>query len=100
VDAGHDGELLDSDLFFFDKYSGLADYHRHKGRVAKADRLAAIAEYFQAAPGDDEPPEATAMAMRVPRPMTSTNAVSAAPVKKPSKKPSSERSHLVPSLTG
>jgi hypothetical protein len=94
---GHHGELLDSHLFFFDRYSDLADYHRHQGRIAKADRLAAIAEvYFQAAPDDDEPPEAAAMAMRVPRPMTRTNAVSATPVKKPS----SERSHLVPSVTG
>jgi hypothetical protein len=87
---GHDGELLDSHLFFFDRYSDLADYHRQHGRTAKADRLAAIAEaYFQAAP-DDEPPQAAAMAMPVPRPRTSTNAVSATPVKKPS----SERSHL------
>jgi hypothetical protein len=96
---GHDGELLDSHLFFFDRYSDLADYHRQRGRIAKAERLAAIAEaYFQAAPGDgdDEPPKAAAMAMPVPRPMTSTNAVSATPVKKPS----SERSRLVPSLTG
>ena len=99
--VGHDGELLDSHLFFFDRYSDLADYHRQQGRITKADRLAAIAEaYFQAAPDDDEPPEAAAMAMRVPRPMTRTNAVSATPVKKPSKKASSERSHLVPSLTG
>src|SRR4029077_12424040 len=95
---GHNGELLDSHLFFFDRYSDLADYHRQQGRIAKADRLAAIAEaYFQAAPDDDEPPEAAAMAMRVPRAMT--NAVSV-PVKKPSKKASSDRSHLVPSLTG
>jgi hypothetical protein len=72
---GHDGELLDSHLFFFDRYSDLADYHRQQGRIAKADRLAAIAEaYFQAAPDDDEPPEAAAMAMRVPRSMTRTNA--------------------------
>ena len=93
---GHNGELLDSHLFFFDRYSDLADYHRQQGRIAKADRLAAIAEaYFQAAP-DDEPPKAAAMAMPVPRPRTSTNAVSATPVKKPS----SERSHLVPTLTG
>ena len=92
---GHDGELLDSHLFFFDRYSDLADYYRQQGRIAKADRLAAIAEaYFQAAP-DDEPPEAAAMAMPVPRPRTSTNAVSATPVKKPL----SERPHLVPSLT-
>jgi hypothetical protein len=93
---GHDGELLDSHLFFFDRYSDLADDHRQQGRIAKAERLAAIAEaYFQAAPGDDEPPKAAAMAMPVPRPMTSTNAVSATPVKKVS----SERSRLVPSLT-
>ena len=98
---GHDGELLDSHLFFFDRYSDLADYQRQQERIAKAERLAAIAEAnFQAAPDDDEPPKAAAMAMRVPQPMTITNAVSASPVKKPSKKPSSERSHLVPSLTG
>src|SRR5437762_8412634 len=92
---GHDGELLDSHLFFFDRYSDLADYHRQQGRITKADRLAAIAEaYFQAAPDDDEPPEEAAMAMPVPRPMMSTNAVSTTRVKKPA----SERAHLVPSL--
>ena len=96
---GRDGELLDSHLFFFDRYSDLADYHRQQGRIARAERFAAIAEaYFQAAP-DDEPPEAAAMAMPVPRPRTRTNAVSAIPAKTPSKKPSSERSRLVPSLT-
>jgi hypothetical protein len=80
---GHDGELLDSHLFFFDRYSDLAEYHRRHGRTAKAERLAAIAEaHFQAAPDDDEPPEAAAMAMPVPRPMTRTNAVSATSVKK------------------
>jgi hypothetical protein len=94
---GHNGELLDSHLFFFDRYSDLADYHRRQGRIAKADRLAAMAEaYFQAAPDDDEPPEEAAIAMPVPRPMTSTNAVSTTRLKKPS----SERSDLVPSLTG
>jgi hypothetical protein len=94
---GRDGELLDSHLFFFDRYSDLADYHRQRGRIAKADRLAAIAEaYFQAAPGDDEPPKAAAIAMPVPRPMTRTNAVSATPVKKPS----SERSHRAPLFIG
>jgi hypothetical protein len=95
--AGHDGELLDSHLFFFDRYSDLADYHRQRGRIAKAERLAAIAEaYFQAAPDDDEPPKAAAVAMPVPRPMTSTNAVSAAPLKKSQ----SERSHLAPLFIG
>jgi hypothetical protein len=73
---GQNGELLDSHLFFFDRYSDLADYHRLKGRTAKAERLAAIAEaHFQAAPDDDEP-EAAAVAMPVPRPPVNTNAVS------------------------
>jgi len=36
---GHNGELLDSHLFFFDRYSDLADYHRQQGRITKADRL-------------------------------------------------------------
>src|SRR6266513_462969 len=68
------GGILDSHLFFYDRYSDLADYHRLNGRTAKADRLAAIAEaYYQAAPNDDEP-EAAAMAMPVPRPAINTNA--------------------------
>ena len=75
---GRNGELLDSHLFFFDRYSDLADYHRSKGRTLKAERLEAIAEaHFQAAPGDDDDPlEAAAMAMPVPRVPINTNAVS------------------------
>lgn len=81
---GRNGELLDSHLFFFDRYSDLADYHRLKGRTAKAERLAAIAEaHYQAAPDDDEPPEAAAMAMPVPRPPVITNAVSTTRMTKP-----------------
>jgi len=76
---GRNGGLLDSHLFFFDRYSELADHHRRNGRVAKADALQSIAEaHFQLAPDDDEdepPPEAAAMAMPVPRPMTRTNAI-------------------------
>ena len=54
---GRNGELLDSHLFFFDRYSALADYHRLKERTAKAERLAAIAEaHYEAAPDDDDPP--------------------------------------------
>ena len=80
---GQNGELLDSHLFFFDRYSDLADYHRLKGRTAKAERLAAIAEaHYQAAPDDDEP-EAAAMAMPVPRPPLKTNAVSTTRMTKP-----------------
>src|SRR5262247_509190 len=77
-------ELLDSHLFFFDRYSDLADYHRMKGRTVKADRLAAIAEaHYLAAPDDDEPPEAAAMAMPVPQPPANTNAVGTTRVTKP-----------------
>jgi hypothetical protein len=92
---GRNGELLDSHLFFFDRYSDLADYHRLKGRTAKAERLAAIAEaYYQAAPDDDEPPEAAAMAMPVTRPPVNTNVVSTVRITQPSvERPSS----LVPS---
>jgi hypothetical protein len=80
---GQNGELLDSHMFFFDRYADLADYHRLKGRTAKADRLAAIAEaHYQAAPDDDEP-EAAAMAMPVPRPPLNTNAVSTRRMTKP-----------------
>jgi hypothetical protein len=78
------GGILDSHLFFYDRYSDLAEYHRSKGRTAKADRLAANAEaYYQAAPDDDDDPEAAAMAMPVPRPLIRTNAVSTTQVPKP-----------------
>jgi hypothetical protein len=92
---GRNGELLDSHLFFFARYSDLADYHRLKRRVAKAKKLAAIAEaYYQAAPDDDEPPEAAAMAMPVPRPPIKTNAVSTMRITKP---PAGRPSDLRPS---
>jgi hypothetical protein len=94
---GRNGELLDSHLFFFDRYLDLADYYRRKGLIAKADRLAVLAElYFQAAPDDDEPPEAAAMAMPVPATRINTNAVSTTRVKN---KRTRERSALVPSPT-
>ena len=72
------GGILDSDLFFYHRYTELADWHYSRGRTADADRLEAIAEaYYQAAPGDDDdPPEAATMAMPVPRPPLKTNAVS------------------------
>ena len=91
---GRNGELLDSHLFFFDRYSDLADYHRLRGRTAKAARLTAIAEaHYQAAP-DDEPPEAAAMAMPIPRPPIHTNAVSTTRM---NKAPARRRSDLLPS---
>ena len=89
------GGVLDSHLFFYDRYSDLAEYHRLKGRTAKADSLAAIAEaYYQAAPDDDDEPQAAAMAMSVPRFRINTNAVSTTRVPKPR---AHESSGLAPS---
>jgi hypothetical protein len=63
--------------------------------TTKADRFANIAEaYYQAAPDDDEPPKAAAMAMPVPRPPVNTNAVSTTRVTTP---PVERPSGLVPS---
>ena len=88
------GGILDSHLFFYDRYSDLAEYHRLKGRTANAERLAAIAEaYYQAAP-DDDGPDAAAMAMPVPRPPIKTNAVSTVRVSQPR---ADEQSSLAPS---
>ena len=89
------GGILDSHLFFYDRYSDLAEYHRSKGRTVNADRLAAIAEaHYQAAPDDDDEPEAAVMAMPVPRPPIRTNAVSTTRVPKPRE---DEPSGLAPS---
>jgi hypothetical protein len=78
------GGILDSHLFFYDRYSELAEHNRLRGRTAKADGLAVTAEaYYQAAPDDDDEPDAAAMAMPVPRPPISTNAVSTTRVRKP-----------------
>jgi hypothetical protein len=94
---GRDGELLDSHLFFFDRYLDLADYHRLRGHTAKAERFAAIAEaHYRAAPDDEPPPEAAAMAMPVPRPPLNTNAVSTTRMTTPQV---GRRSGLVPSPT-
>jgi len=74
---GRGGELLDSHLFFFDRYSDLADYHRERGWLAWANKFAAIAEmHYRLAPDDDDGPKAAAMAMAAPRPPVKTNAVS------------------------
>ena len=87
------GGVLDSHLFFYDRYSDLAEYYLAKGRSARAEKLAAIAEaYYRAAPDDDEPPEAAALAMPVPRPPVKTNAVSSTRLPMPpAKRPSGPR---------
>ena len=82
---GRNGESLDSHLFLFDKYSDLADYHRSRGRIARADKLAAIAElHFELAP-DDDPPEAAAMAVEAAPRKIRTTAVATAGFKKSSR---------------
>ena len=74
---GRNGELLDSHLFFFDRYSQLAALHRRRGRTTKAERCWKLAEaHYAAAPDDDDEPAAAAMAMPKPRPPRKTNAVS------------------------
>jgi hypothetical protein len=94
---GRNGELLDSHRFFFNRYSMLADYHRQRGRFAKADRFTAIANaHYRAAPGDDDQPPAVAMAMPVPQHPTNTSAVSTTRVQRQS----AGRSSLAPGLTG
>ena len=76
--SDEDGGVLDSHLFFYLCYSQLAELHRLEGRIAKAERLSAIAEaFYDLAPDDDEPPKkVAAMAMPVPKPPVNTNAVS------------------------
>jgi len=92
--ADPNGGILDSHLFFYDRYSDLAEYHRLKGRIGKADQFAAIAAaYYQSSP-DDDGPEAAAIAMPVPRPRVNTNAVSTTGVPKPR---ADEPSGLAPS---
>jgi hypothetical protein len=75
---GLNGQLLDSHLFFYVRYSQLAELHERHRRLARASRLDEIAErHFQLAPGpDDDPPEAAAMVMPVPRAWIFTDAVS------------------------
>ena len=91
------GGILDSHLFFYHRYSDLAENHRSRGLTGRADRLAVIAQaYYQAAPDDDEP-EAAAMAMPVPRPRINTNAVSTTRMPKVPKQPADEPSGLAPS---
>ena len=95
---GTNGELLDSHLFFYDRYSLLADFHRTHGRDEKADRFTAIAEsHFRAAPDDDGPEEA-AMAMAIPQPPTFTKAVSARALdRKPRQRPrTGQPIHAIP----
>ena len=87
---GTNGELLDSHLFFFDRYSQLAIFHRRHGRNAQARRCSVLAEaHYAAAPDDDDEPKAAAMAMPKPRQPLKTNAVSTTwlPTRRPDREP-------------
>ena len=59
--------------YLFDRYSRLADYHRQRGRLAKATHYEAKASEHSV---DDEGPYAAAMAMPRPRRFVQVNAVS------------------------
>ena len=76
--VGRDGELTpEAHIYFFDRYQRLADYHRARGRSARAKRLQAKAdEHYRAGGGGEGPPYAAAMAMPRPGRFIQTDAVS------------------------
>lgn len=76
--VGREAELTpEAHIYFFDRYRRLAEYHRTRGRIVKAERLQAKAEeHYVAGGGVDGPPYAAAMAMPRPTSFTQTNAVS------------------------
>ncbi len=73
--VGRDAELTpQAELFFFDRYRVLANYHSARGHVDKANRFRAKAERFRH-DQDSGPPYAAAMAMPRPRRFVHTDAV-------------------------
>jgi hypothetical protein len=76
--VGRDAELTpEAHIYFFDRYRRLAQYHRARGRVAKAKRFQAKAyEHHRAGGGTDGPPYAAAMAMPRSSQFIRTDAVS------------------------
>jgi hypothetical protein len=72
--VGRDAVLTsDAHMYFYDRYHRLADHHRRRGRLAWARRLEAKAAEHYTPSG---PPYAAAMALRRPRQLVRTNAVS------------------------
>ena len=63
----------DAHLYFYDRYSRLAQHYREQGQLAKAARYQAEADEHHPADG---PPYAAAMAMPRPARFIQTNAVS------------------------
>lgn len=76
--VGRDAALTpEAHLYFVDRYSRLARYHRIHGRPYKAERLRKKAdEHYQAGGGLDGPPYAAAMAMPRPNRFIRTEALS------------------------
>ncbi len=74
--VGRDAVLTrEAHLYFFDRYSRLADEHRARGHIGKAARFQRRAdEHFQDA-GGDGPPYAAAIAMPRPGAFIRVNAV-------------------------
>jgi hypothetical protein len=75
--VGRDSELTpEAHSYFADRYQRLAESHRSRGHLAKAELLRAKADHhLEAAGGSDGPPYAAAMAMPRPARFFRTNAV-------------------------
>jgi len=72
---GRDAELLpETHLYFFDRYSRLAQVYSRRGSKARALALEARAEEHYRAGGGDGPPYAAAMGMPRPRQWVMTDA--------------------------
>jgi hypothetical protein len=70
------GQLTPDDhLFFYERYRQLSDWHRARGHIARARRLADTADEHYEAAGGDGPPYAAAMAMPRPSRFTRIDAV-------------------------
>jgi hypothetical protein len=81
---GRDADLTaDAHLYFADRYRRLAEHHRLRGHVARAQRLDERAREHEDASGLDGPPFAAAIAMPRPTRFVSTNPVSKTSVNTP-----------------
>ena len=78
VCVGRDADLTpEAHLYFFDRYSRLAQYYRAHGRPGRSARAQAKADaHYRAGGGPDGPPYAAAMGMPRPRRFVRTDAVS------------------------
>ena len=77
VSVGRDPELTtEAHLYFFDRYSRLADCYRRRGNAVRARRMQAKADEHARNGGWDGPPYAAAMSMPRPTRWFATDAVS------------------------